>query len=184
MKMTGEKLLGAPRARVWEALNDAEVLARAIPGCEELIRVSATELTARVAVRIGPVAAKFKGEVQLGDLDPPKSYTISGSGKGGAAGMASGSARVHLEEDGAATRLSYDVEAKVAGKIAQLGGRLIDATAKKLADEFFTNLAAEFGAEPSTDEVPGTVSATAGHPAFWVLAGLAIATIALGLLLF
>ncbi len=166
MKMSDEKVLPAPREQVWQALNDTEVLKRAIPGCESLERLSATELKATVAVKIGPINARFSGDVSLSDLDPPNSYTITGKGKAGAAGMASGRARVALIEEqypegeggganagGPATRLRYDVEANVSGRIAQLGGRLIDATAKKLADAFFANLAREF--EGEEDEAPG-----------------------------
>lgn len=126
---------------VWAALNDAETLAKAIPGCQELNKISDTELAAKVKLKIGPVSATFTGEVTLSELNPPHSYVISGSGKGGVAGGATGSARVELEpiDDGAATRLTYEVNAAVTGKIAQLGSRLIESTAKKLATKFFTD---------------------------------------------
>ena len=139
MDMTGEALIGAPRERVYEALNDPEVLKRSIPGCEEIEKVSDTEMSAKVVAKVGPVTAKFNGHVTLTDLNPPKSYTISGEGKGGAAGFAKGSAKVRLEPDGAATIMRYEVKAQVGGKLAQLGGRLIDGTAKKMADQFFAN---------------------------------------------
>ncbi|MGC6484646.1 MAG: CoxG family protein [Candidatus Puniceispirillales bacterium] len=137
--------LPLPVAVVWEALNNPEVLERAIPGCQELTQNSPTELSAVVKLKIGPVSATFKGDVVLSDLNPPFSYVISGSGTGGVAGGASGSARVVLEEidGGNGTRLSYDVDAAVTGKIAQLGSRLIMGTAKKLAGTFFTNFIAE-----------------------------------------
>ena len=130
-----------PVEAVWAALNDAEILAKAIPGCQELKKLSDTELTAKVKLKIGPVSATFTGEVTLSELNPPRSYVISGSGKGGVAGGATGSARVELEpiENGTATRLSYEVNAAVTGKIAQLGSRLIESTAKKLATKFFTD---------------------------------------------
>ena len=130
-----------PVESVWAALNDAEILAKAIPGCQELNKLSDTELTAKVKLKIGPVSATFTGEVTLSELNPPRSYVISGSGKGGVAGGATGSARVELEpiENGTATRLSYEVNAAVTGKIAQLGSRLIESTAKKLATKFFTD---------------------------------------------
>ena len=130
-----------PVEAVWAALNDAEILAKAIPGCQELNKLSDTELNAKVKLKIGPVSATFTGEVTLSELNPPRSYVISGSGKGGVAGGATGSARVELEpiENGTATRLSYEVNAAVTGKIAQLGSRLIESTAKKLATKFFTD---------------------------------------------
>jgi hypothetical protein len=144
MDMTGERLIPAPRAVVWDALNDIEVLKVAIPGCQEITRTSDTDLAARVGLRIGPVSATFTGKVQLSDLDPPNGYTISGEGSGGVAGFAKGGAKVRLSDaDAGATRLSYDVAAQVGGKIAQLGARLIDSTARQLADQFFDRFAAE-----------------------------------------
>lgn len=137
MDMTGEYRIPAPRQRVWEALNDPEVLKAAIPGCDELVKKSDTELEARVTAKVGPVSAKFGGAVTLGDLNPPESYTISGQGSGGAAGFAKGGATVVLSEDGADTILRYEAKAEVGGKLAQIGSRLIQGTAKKMADEFF-----------------------------------------------
>ncbi len=138
MNLSGERRINASRDKVYEALNDPEILRQAIPGCEALDRRSDTEMAATVALKIGPVKAKFAGEVTLSDLHPPGSYTITGSGKGGAAGFASGSARIALAENGGITALTYDVDAKVGGKIAQLGNRLLDSAARKLADQFFT----------------------------------------------
>jgi uncharacterized protein len=144
--MTGEVVLPADRATVWARLNDAETLKASIPGCESLDKLSDTELQAVAKIKIGPVSARFKGKVNLTDLDPPNSYRISGQGDGGIAGFAKGGANVKLTDaDGGATRLSYDVDAQIGGKIAQLGGRLIDSTAKKLADEFFANFAKALG---------------------------------------
>jgi len=140
--MKGEVVLPADRATVWARLNDAETLKAAIPGCESLDKLSDTEMQAVAKIRIGPVSARFKGKVNLSDLDPPNSYRISGQGDGGIAGFAKGGANVRLSDaDAGATRLSYDVDAQIGGKLAQLGGRLIDSTAKKLADEFFANFA-------------------------------------------
>ena len=141
MELKQSQDIPLPIDEVWAALNDAEILAKAIPGCQELNQVSNTELTAKVKLKIGPVSATFTGEVTLSELNPPHSYVISGSGKGGVAGGATGSARVDLEpiEDGAATRLTYEVDAAVTGKIAQLGSRLIESTAKKLATKFFAD---------------------------------------------
>ena len=138
MDMTGEHRIAAPRARVWEALNDPEVLKRCIPGCEAVEKSSDTAFSARVMAKVGPVKARFSGEVSLSDLDPPNGYTISGEGKGGAAGFARGGAEVRLAEAGeGATVLSYNVNAQVGGKLAQIGSRLIDSTAKKMAGDFF-----------------------------------------------
>ena len=144
--MSGEVVLPADKATVWARLNDAETLKASIPGCESLEKLSDTELQAVAKVKIGPVSARFKGKVNLSDLDPPNSYRISGQGDGGIAGFAKGGANVRLaDEAGGGTRLAYDVDAQVGGKIAQLGGRLIDCTAKKLADEFFANFAKALG---------------------------------------
>jgi len=142
LTMSGERVLPADKATVWARLNDAETLKAAIPGCESLEKLSDTELQAVAKVKIGPVSARFKGKVNLTDMDPPNSYRISGQGEGGIAGFAKGGANVRLTDaEGGGTKLSYDVDAQVGGKIAQLGSRLIDSTAKKLADEFFTNFA-------------------------------------------
>ena len=138
--MSGEGHIAAPVQKVWEALNDAEVLKACIPGCESLEKVSDTELAAVVSLKIGPIKAKFNGEVQLKNLKPPHAYTIQGEGKGGIAGFAKGGADVSLKADGDGTLLSYTAKADVGGKIAQLGGRLIQSTSKKLAGEFFANL--------------------------------------------
>ena len=146
MEMTGEYPIAAPRQKVWEALNDAETLKACIPGCETLTKTSDTSFEARVKAKVGPVSATFTGAVTLGDLNPPVSYTISGEGKGGVAGFAKGGAKVALEETGPEqTLLKYDVKAQVGGKLAQIGARLIDGTAKKLADEFFATFAATVG---------------------------------------
>src|SRR5581483_1640240 len=146
MDMTGEFRLPAPRAVVWKALNDPEVLKQSIPGCEEIQKLSDTEMTARVAARVGPVSARFTGMVTLSDLDPPNGYTISGEGQGGVAGFAKGGAKVALKDDPEGTLLSYVVQAQVGGKLAQIGSRLIDATARKMAEDFFSRFAAAVAA--------------------------------------
>ena len=146
MEMTGDYVIAAPRATVWAALNDIEVLKAAIPGCEAIARTSADQIEATVTAKVGPVKASFQGVVTLSDLDPPNGYTIRGEGKGGVAGFAKGGAKVRLTDVEGGTLLSYDVDATVGGKLAQIGARLIDSTAKKLADEFFASfskLAAE-----------------------------------------
>jgi len=142
MQMTGEFRIPAPRQRVWEALNDPEVLKQCIPGCQTLDKVSDTEFNGRVVASVGPVRATFGGKVTLSDLDPPQSYTISGEGSGGVAGFAKGGAKVNLAEDGAATLLTYAVQAQVGGKLAQVGSRLIDGVARKMANDFFGHFAA------------------------------------------
>jgi carbon monoxide dehydrogenase subunit G len=141
MTMQGEVTLPAERERVWAALNDPEVLKACIPGCQELEKVSDTEFAAIAKVAVGPVKATFKGNVTLSDIDAPNGYTITGEGQGGVAGFAKGGAKVRLAEAEGGTQLSYDVEAQVGGKIAQLGGRLINGVAKKYADQFFGNFA-------------------------------------------
>ncbi len=137
--------LPLPVETVWQALNDERFLKKSIPGCEKLDRISPNELSAEVKLKIGPMSTRFKGKVTLSDFDPPHGYTISGSGTGGIAGAASGSAKVLLSkmEDGKGTVLSYQVTAEVKGKIAQLGSRLIQSTAKKLAKKFFSNFVEE-----------------------------------------
>ena len=150
MEMSGEYRVSAPRERVWEALNDADILKQCIPGCELIEKLSPTELIAKVTAKLGPVKASFTGAIKLTDLVPPKSYKISGEGKGGAAGFASGGAAVELEDAGADTVLRYTVHANVGGKLAQIGSRLIDGAAKKLSDEFFAKFAAVVGGEAGT----------------------------------
>jgi carbon monoxide dehydrogenase subunit G len=141
MTMQGEVSLPADRDTVWAALNDPIALKACIPGCQELEKVSDTEFQATAKISVGPVKATFKGSVNLTDLNPPDSYTIIGEGQGGVAGWAKGGAKVRLEDVEVGTKLVYDVEANVGGKIAQLGGRLINGVAKKYADEFFANFA-------------------------------------------
>jgi uncharacterized protein len=144
MDMTGERRIPAPRKMVWDNLNDPGVLKACIPGCEKLEATSPTEMLAAAAVRIGPIAARFNGKVHLSDIDEPNGYTISGEGQGGVAGFARGGAKVHLSDaEAATTLLSYEVQAQVGGKIAQLGARLIDSTAKSMADAFFDRFTQE-----------------------------------------
>ena len=152
MDMTGEYRIPASREAVWAALNDPEVLKQCIPGCEEIVKHSDTELSAKVVAKVGPVKAKFGGKVTLSDIDPPNGYTISGEGTGGAAGFAKGGAEVTLEADGDETVLKYVAKATVGGKLAQIGSRLIDSTSKKLANEFFGNFAEALGGGDSADE--------------------------------
>jgi carbon monoxide dehydrogenase subunit G len=150
MDMTGERRIDAPRQTVWQALNDPVVLKASIPGCETLEKLSDTDMKATAAIRIGPIAARFAGAVHLSDLDPPNSYTIGGEGQGGVAGFAKGGAKVRLEDAGSGTLLHYEVHAQVGGRIAQLGARLIDATAKQMADTFFDRFSNEVAPPPQT----------------------------------
>lgn len=146
MKMSGEEIIAASRETVWKALNDPQVLKQSIPGCEQITKHSDTQMEARVTVKVGPVKAGFTGIVNLSDLNPPNSYRISGEGKG-IAGLANGGADVRLEDaDGGGTKLSYDVDAQVGGKLAMLGSRLIDSTARSLATQFFDKFARIVGA--------------------------------------
>ncbi|MBB43956.1 MAG: carbon monoxide dehydrogenase [Rhodospirillaceae bacterium] len=192
MDMTGEFRIPASRETVWEALNNPEVLKASIPGCQELDKVGDDELTAKVKTKVGPVSATFTGKVNLTDVNPPSGYKISGEGQGGVAGFAKGGAEVSLEEDGTETILKYTAKAQVGGKLAQIGSRLIDSTAKKLANEFFTNFVNHIGKSegPSEKTVsenetgaiidekkPGSESSAGISPVIWIgglIAGVAI----------
>jgi hypothetical protein len=164
MDMTGEERIAASRETVWAALNDVEVLKQCIPGCESLEKQSDTEMAAKVKLQIGPVSARFSGKVTLSEIDPPNGYRIAGEGSGGAAGHAKGSAQVRLVEDGDGTILRYEARADVGGKLAQLGGRLIDATAKKLAGEFFSKLGDVVGPAPAGAEGEAADAAAGEKP--------------------
>ena len=142
MTMNGEVQLAATPETVWEKLNDPATLKTCIPGCEQLDKLSDTEMQAVATVKIGPVKAKFKGKVTLSDLDPPNGYKISGQGDGGVSGFAKGGATVKLTPNDGGTLLAYNVDAQIGGKLAQLGQRLVNGAAKKVADDFFQNFAA------------------------------------------
>ncbi len=167
MDMNGEYRIAASRERVWQALNDPDILRQSIPGCEELTSLSPTELEAAAKAKIGPVSARFKGKVTLSNLNPPESYTLSGEGTGGAAGFAKGEAQVTLVEDGTTTILRYAVKASVGGKLAQVGQRLVDGAARKMADEFFDRFAELAGGSiaPEQPEAPATSAAAPTRPA-------------------
>ena len=187
MEMTGEYSIPAPRQVVWDALNDPEILKASIPGCTEMIKTADDAFEAKVSFKVGPVRAKFGGNVKLSDIDPPNGYTISGEGQGGAAGFAKGGATVKLSDDGAGTLLSYTVNAAVGGKLAQIGSRLIDATARKMANDFFARFA-EVVAGPAPEEAAAEVAPPPAEakpglpPAVWV--GGLIAIVVVLLLLF
>ena len=150
--MSGEFVLPADKATVWAKLNDPDVLKSCISGCELFERISPTEFQAVAITKIGPVKAKFKGKVQLADLDPPNGYRISGAGEGGVAGFAKGGAVVTLADKDGGTLLTYNVEAQIGGKIAQLGQRLVSGAAKKVADEFFEKFAVAVGGRSAAGE--------------------------------
>jgi hypothetical protein len=167
MEMSGEQLIPASQQDTWNALNDPEVLKACVPGCETIDRVGDNEYQVAMVARVGPVSAKFKGKLTLSDINPPASYSIAFEGQGGAAGFAKGGAKVRLSAEGAQTRLAYDAKANVGGKLAQIGSRLVDAAAKKVADEFFRNFNQRMSAPPPDGEAaPGEASAEAGehHP--------------------
>lgn len=165
MDMTGERRIPAPRQTVWEALNDPTVLKASIPGCESLEKLGDDRMKATASVKVGPISARFTGNVQLSDIDPPNGYRISGEGQGGVAGFAKGGANVALADDGADTLLSYQVNAQVGGKLAQLGGRLIDATAKQMADSFFDRFSKQVQAQSSQFQSSKPPSAAAAEAA-------------------
>ena len=161
MDMTGEYHIPAPRQRVWEGLNDPDILKNCIPGCQSIDKLSATEFTAKVVAKVGPVKATFGGKVTLADLDPPQGYTIAGEGTGGVAGFAKGGAHVDLVEEDGGTLLKYAAQAHVGGKLAQIGSRLIGAAARKMADDFFGRFAEIIAAGP----MPGAAAAAEGEAA-------------------
>ena len=137
MEMTGEQLVALPQEQAWSALNDTQILKECVPGCESLEQVAENRYQLAIVSKIGPVSAKFKGVMTLEDVDAPRSYRMVFEGQGGVAGFAKGQASVALEPEGESTRLSYSVKAMIGGKLAQLGARLIDGVARKLADDFF-----------------------------------------------
>lgn len=154
MELQGEQRIQASRDEVWRALNDPRVLAKCVPGCEEMRRISETEIEARLLAKIGPVRAHFSGRIVMHDVVPPQSCRIAFQGSGGAAGMATGESKVTLTPDNGGTRLSYTVEAAVGGKLGQIGGRLIHASARKMADEFFQALNEQLAPLTAPDTAP------------------------------
>lgn len=196
MDMSGEYTIPAPREKVWEALNDPEVLKQCIDGCQTLEKTSDTEFQAKVTAKVGPVKATFNGKVNLSDIDPPNGYTISGEGQGGVAGFAKGGAQVSLSGEGNETVLNYEANAEVGGKLASVGSRLVLGVAKKTADDFFSKFsdivggggeAAEAPAEAAA-AVPEPASAPAGQPkagvspAVWVVGAIVVIAVAAWLL--
>lgn len=179
MQMNGQQRISATRQQVWEALNDPEVLKRCIPGCQSLAKESDTRLVATVEIKIGPIGARFNGTVELSDINAPDSYTMTIEGQGGTVGSVKSIAKVKLSDGGdGVTVLSYDVDALVSGRLAQLGGPIMDATAKQLAARFFGQFGKVIagpepvtadGSKPRATRVPGTASAASGSPIVWLL---------------
>jgi carbon monoxide dehydrogenase subunit G len=159
MDMTGEQLIPLPQQRVWEALNDPEVLKACIPGCESIEKISESEYAVVMTASIGPVKARFNGKLKLSDLNPPNSYSIAFEGSGGAAGFGKGSARVELVPEGSSTRLRYTANASVGGKLAQVGSRLIDGVARKMADDFFVRFNEKVAPPPAVADTASAVDA-------------------------
>ena len=145
MEMTGEQLIQASQADTWAALNDPEMLKACVPGCESIDRTGDTEFVVQMTARVGPVSAKFKGKLNLSNMNPPHSYSIAFEGQGGVAGFAKGGADVSLTPEGHSTKLAYKVKANVGGKLAQIGSRLVDAAANKVANDFFVSFNEKVG---------------------------------------
>jgi carbon monoxide dehydrogenase subunit G len=179
MEMSGEQRIPLPQQRVWEALNDPEVLKACIPGCESIDRVSENEYKVAMTAAIGPVKAKFSGKLVLADMNPPNSYSLAFEGSGGAAGFGKGSAQVSLIPEAGGTLLSYKATASVGGKLAQIGSRLIDGVARKMADDFFIrfNKTVAPGAESKAPQSAESIAAPIAHRAsvpgwLWAMGGI------------
>jgi uncharacterized protein len=188
MQLTETIRINAPREQVFAALNDVDILRQAIPGCEAIEALSPTNFKATVSAKVGPLKARFTGAVSIADIVAPESYTLSGEGKGGPAGHAKISSRVRLEADGAATLLHYDVKADIGGKLAQLGGHLVEKTAQKLAGEFFAKLETLLDPAPQTAQgAPAEMQSTRDHASaavapvtsskrwWWLVGGIVVA---------
>ena len=185
MDLVGTRNIALPRERVWQALNDLAVLKESVPGCESIVETAPNHLEAVAIAKIGPVKAKFKGTVELTNIVEGVSYTIAGQGKGGAAGFAKGSADVKLTDDGDGTLLTYSVKANLGGKLAQLGARIIDQAAKKMADEFFDNFITTISPTAEDETTPPSEGEAEGKglsPTVWI-SGL-IVIVALSVLYF
>lgn len=163
MELVGEQLIAAPRSRVWAALHDPAILRHCIPGCEDVTRLSETVYEARVLTRVGPLKARFSGRVEMTEIDEPSACTLLFEGGAGSVGMAQGQARVRLSEASEGTHLSYAADAAIGGKLGQIGGRLVEASARKIADDFFQSLNAQLEPAASTTSIPRN-EATQGQP--------------------
>ncbi|HTQ73557.1 MAG TPA: carbon monoxide dehydrogenase subunit G [Burkholderiales bacterium] len=176
MEMTGEQLIPVSQEKVWRGLNDPEMLKACIAGCESIEKVSDSEYKVVIVAAVGPVRAKFNGKLLLSDLNPPNSYSLSFEGSGGAAGFGKGGAQVSLKPEGAGTRLSYAAKASVGGKLAQVGSRLIDGVAKKMADDFFAAFNEKLAGPAGREEITVPVGAKKRiHPAWWVAGAVLVA---------
>jgi uncharacterized protein len=176
MEMTGEQLIPVPQQKVWDALNDPEVLKACIPGCETIERVSDTEFKVALTAAVGPVKAKFNGKLLLADVNPPTSYTLSFEGSGGAAGFGKGGAMVALSPDGAGTKLAYTAKATVGGKLAQVGSRLIDGVAAKMANDFFSRFNQRLAPPPAAaaGELAAAPVPAAGANRTWIIVAVVV----------
>lgn len=188
MEMTGEQLIPASQADVWKGLNDPEILKQCITGCESIERVSDTEYRVALTAAVGPVKAKFSGKLLLSDIDAPNSYSLAFEGSGGAAGFGKGGAKVSLSTQGAATRLVYSAKASVGGKLAQIGSRLIDSVAMKMADEFFARFNQTVAPQRAPAGAPDPAASAASAPAaafnpIWIVAGTILAMLVVSYLL-
>jgi carbon monoxide dehydrogenase subunit G len=175
MDMTGERYIPLPQQKVWEALNDPEVLKACIPGCDSIERVSDTEYKVAMTAAVGPVKAKFSGKLHLSDLNPPSSYSLAFEGAGGAAGFGKGGAQVHLAPEPGGTKLSYTAKATVGGKLAQVGSRLVDAAARKMADDFFSRFNAKVAPAAAAAEAVAPKKAVPHW--VWIVAAIVIAAL-------
>jgi hypothetical protein len=176
MDMTGERYIPLPQQRVWEALNDPEVLKACIPGCDSIEKLSDTEYKVAMTAAVGPVKAKFSGKLQLSDLNPPNSYSLAFEGSGGAAGFGKGGAHVSLAPEAEGTKLSYTAKASVGGKLAQVGSRLVDAAARKMADDFFSRFDATV-APPAPGAAEAAVPRKAVPHWVWVVLAIVVAVL-------
>ncbi len=176
MDMTGERFIALPQQRVWDALNDPEVLKACIPGCDSIEKVSPTEYKVAMTAAVGPVKARFAGKLTLSDVNPPHAYSLAFEGSGGAAGFGKGSSRVQLIAEAAGTRLGYTATASVGGKLAQVGSRLIDGVAHKMTDDFFARF--EQAVLPPQVAAAAAAAPARGIPHWvWVSAALAAAIV-------
>lgn len=184
MELSGEQTIAAPRRRVWDSLHDPRILEKCIPGCEEVVRTGDSTFEARVLTRIGPLRARFSGRVEMTEIDEPAGCTLVFEGGAGSVGMAHGRSRVTLDEAPEGTRLTYSAEAAIGGKLGQIGGRLVDASAKKMADDFFRALDGQLNPPiPANDDAPAAIASTAPtgiHPPAPVVAPATGATFAAG----
>jgi carbon monoxide dehydrogenase subunit G len=177
MEMTGSRTVPADVDTIWRALNDPEILKACIAGCESIERVADNEFRVAMTARVGPVAAKFNGRIVLSDIVPPTSYTIKFDGQGGAAGFATGEAKVVLAPDGDGTRIEYQAKAQVGGKLAQIGSRLVDGAAAKVADDFFARLVERLGGAPAAPALPSSAEAAAAQRRMWIRLAVAAALV-------